>query len=369
MAESVLFTESSSNVGGQELQLMQQMALMKERGFHAVLACRPGSRVEEVALDKGLEVLPLRFRNSAHLPTMLGLRAWMARHQPKLAICHSGHDSNNLALAARLMGTRPFLLRSRTYQPGSPSAWSYNRMVDATMLPSQYLKTCLLSNPAICSERLHVVYPGIDFTALDQAAGAPLPQAVEAWLAAEQGPVVAHAAMLRGEKGHMTMLAALHALRERWPSVRYIVTGEGGERDRIIAEISRLGLQARVLLVGMVGSVAALLARADLVVMPSSYEPLGVSQIEALGLGVPVIASRTGGIPETVVDGRTGVLVEPEDVAAWAQALDRALSDPQGMRDLAQAGRIDVRARFAPDRNLQSILELAGLSSSPQGRS
>ncbi|OQS30655.1 glycosyltransferase family 4 protein [Chromobacterium violaceum] len=368
MSEYILFTESSPNVGGQELQLMQQMALMNASGFHAALACRPGSRVEEIALGKGLEVLPLRFRNSAHLPTILGLRAWMSRHKPRLAICHSGHDSNNLALAARLVGKRPFLLRSRTYQPGSPSAWSYNRMVDATMLPSHYLKDCLLSNPAIRGERLRVIYPGIDFDALDRAVDLPLPKQVEAWLAAGQGPVITHAAMLRGEKGHMILLAALHALRERWPTARYLIAGEGGERERIAAEVARLGMQSRVLLAGMVSPVASLLARSDLLVMPSSYEPLGMSQIEALGLGIPVIASRAGGIPETVLDGRTGVLVTPGDVDAWARALDHALSEPQRMRGLARAGRLDVRARFAPERNLKSIFELAGLSFPPQGR-
>ncbi|POA97384.1 glycosyltransferase family 1 protein [Chromobacterium sinusclupearum] len=368
MSDYILFTESSPNVGGQELQLMQQMAMLAERGFRPMLACRPGSRVEEVALGKGLEVLPLRFRNSAHLPTILRLRSWMAKHKPRLAICHSGHDSNNLSIAARLLRQRPFLLRSRTYQPGSPSAWSYNQLVDATMLPSRYLKDCLLDNPEIHAERLHVVYPGIDFAELDENMAKPLPTAVEAWLAAGEGPVLAHAAMLRGEKGHMTLLAALHALRERWPNVRYVIAGEGGERERIVAEIERLGLQSRVLLAGMVSPVAAVLARADLVVMPSSYEPLGMSQIEALGLGVPVVVSRTGGIPETVRDGETGLLAAPGDIDAWARVLDQALSDPERMRRMAQAGRADVRARFAPEHNLRSILELAGLASPSQGQ-
>lgn len=139
---------------------MQQMRVLRERGFRPVLACRPQSRVMEVACQRGLEVLPLRFRNSLHLPSILALHGWMRRHRPRLAICHSGHDSNNLAIAARLMGRgRPFLLRSRTYQPGKASAWSYNQLVDATMLPSAYLKRCLLENPAIRADKLHVVYP------------------------------------------------------------------------------------------------------------------------------------------------------------------------------------------------------------------
>lgn len=363
MRDWVLFTESSPNVGGQELQLMQQMRLLGERGFRPVLACRPQTRVMEVACQRGLEVLPLRFRNSLHMPSILGLSAWMRRHRPRLAICHSGHDSNNLAIAARLMGRgRPFLLRSRTYQSGQASAWSYNQLMDATMLPSAYLKRCLLENPTIRPEKLHVVYPGIDFDALDQAAALPLPPELELWLSRSSGPLLVQAAMLRGEKGHKTVLAALDLLRDKWPDARYLIAGEGPEQQAIAGLARQLGLQDRVLLAGVVSPVAALLARADLVLMPSSYEPLGMSQIEALGLGVPVIASDTGGIPETMSHGETGMLAPPGEAPAWASAIDLALSQPAMMKIWAQAGRADVRSRFAPEQNLRGILELSGLN-------
>ncbi len=361
MEKLILFTESSRNIGGQELQLMQQMAVMQASGFRTVLACRFGSRVEEVARGKGLTVLPLGFHNSFDIRTILSLREWIARNSPLLAICHSGHDTNNLAVAARLIKKRPFLLRSRTYQPGRARAFSYNHLVDATMLPSGYLKGCLLANPKIQPERLHVVYPGIDFAALDQNASEPLPPPLETWLLRKSGSIIVHAAMLRGEKGHMTVLSALHDLRERWPDVRYVIAGEGVEWDRINNEIKRLRLESRVYMAGMISPVASLISRSDLLVMPSSYEPLGMAQIEALAIGVPVIASRTGGIPETVEHGTTGLLAEPHQVSAWTSALDEALSNPQRMRNLARAGREVVRQQFSSETNRREILRIAGL--------
>ena len=361
MSKAILFTESSPNVGGQELQLMQQMQQLAAVGYQPVLACRPGSRVEAVARQKGLSVLPVRFRNSVHLPSIAILRCWLARHRPCLAVCHSGHDSNNLAIAARLVRQRPFLLRSRTYQPGKASAWSYNTLVDATMLPSHYLRDCLLQNPAIRADKLHVVYPGIDFERIRCDAGTALPPAVQQWRDAHPGPLLVQAAMLRGEKGHQTILEALARLQPRWPQLRYIIAGEGPEAARLQAEIQRLGLGEQVLLAGMVQPVAALLARADLVLMPSSYEPLGMSQIEALSLAVPVLASHTGGIPETIRDGVTGELLPPGDVAAWADALERTLQDPARAQALAQAGQADVHHRFSPRSNTASLLALAGL--------
>jgi glycosyltransferase involved in cell wall biosynthesis len=362
MSDWVLFTESSDNVGGQELQLMQQMRQMQQHGLRTMLACRPGGRVEQAALQQGLSVLPVRFRNSLHLPSIAILRHWISRHQPRLAICHSGHDSNNLAIAARLVWRRPFLLRSRTYQPGKPSAWSYNRLVDATMVPSHYLRDSLLQNPAIHPDRIHVVYPGIDFTGLDAAVGLAVPAHIASWLAVSAAPVLLHAAMLRGEKGHLTILQAMHLLRDSHPHWRYLVAGDGVARQLIEAEIQRLGLAERVLLAGVVTPVAPLYRHADLLLMPSTYEPLGMSQIEALALQCPVLASNTGGIPETVADGHTGMLVEAGNAQAWATAIAAALDSMPQQGQMAAAGARDVRQRFAPDSNLQQIMALSGFS-------
>jgi glycosyltransferase involved in cell wall biosynthesis len=133
--------------------------------------------------------------------------------------------------------------------------------------------------------------------------------------------VLLHAAMLRGEKGHLTILQAMNILRDSHPHWRYLVAGEGVARADIEAEIQRLGLQQRVLLAGVVSPVAPLYRRADLLLMPSTYEPLGMSQIEALALHCPVLASNTGGIPETVIHGQTGTLVEAGNAQAWAAQL------------------------------------------------
>jgi hypothetical protein len=119
---------------------------------------------------------------------------------------------------------------------------------------------------------------------------------------------------------------------------------------------------AGVYMAGLITPVAALISRAQLLVMPSSYEPLGMAQIEALAIEVPVIASRTGGTPETIDHAVTGLLVEPNSIDAWADALNQALSDLPKMRAIAKVGRERVRTRFSIDNNLQQILRISGLS-------
>lgn len=358
MFRHIVFTESSPNVGGQELQLIQQMLALREQGIATTLACRPGGTVEQAARARGVDTVAVAFRNSAHLPSILRLRRLLRETQASAVICHSGHDANNVALAARLLAHRPVILRSRTYLTGGQKPFSYNVLVDATMVPSRFMKDALLATPGIRADRIHVVYPGIDFDAIDRGADAPLPRPVERWLAAAAGPVILQSAMLRGEKGHLPMLQAFARLHAIYPDARYLIAGEGPERQAIEVQIAALGLTDAVMLAGNVSPAHGLYRCATLVVMPSLSEPLGMSQIEALALGVPVIASRVGGIPETVQDGVTGLLVPPGDVDAWADALLRALQDPVRMQTLAAAGCEAVRQRFSVAANTRGVLEL-----------
>ncbi len=359
MTRRVLFSESSPNLGGQELQLLQQMAGLRERGIETRLVCRSASRIAQVAAERGLPVTPVAFRNSLHPPSIAAVARLLREWRPDAIVSHSGHDANICTVAARVAGLRhrPRLIRSRTYQPGVPNAWSYNHLADLTLTPSEEVRRNLLANPRIQPERIRVLYPGIDLDRLDREAGTPLPPAVAAWLESHRGPLLVHAAMLRNEKGHAVMLDALAQLIGEFPTLRYVAAGEGELRGALEAQVRERNLTEHVLFAGLLPNVAALYRRAELVVMPSLVEPLGMSQSEALALGVPVVASRTGGIPETVEHERTGLLVTPGDADAWAAALRRALAHGDEMRAMAQAGRDFVRANFSMPANIDRLLE------------
>jgi glycosyltransferase involved in cell wall biosynthesis len=125
--------------------------------------------------------------------------------------------------------------------------------------------------------------------------------------------------------------------------------------ETLYRRASNEGLGQYVLFVGMVTQLPALMLHAELLVMPSLYEPLGMSQIEALSHNIPVVASRTGGIPETVEDMRSGLLAEPGDVDDWLAKLSWALEHPEAMRAMAAQGNINVRARFCISENLRRL--------------
>ncbi|MGH8689888.1 MAG: hypothetical protein ACREUS_02560, partial [Burkholderiales bacterium] len=117
------------------------------------LACRPGSRIGEVAGESGVPVQPVAFRNSLHPPSVLAVMRLLAAWRPDAALCHSGHDANVCAIAARLIPKRPRLVRMRTYQHGLPHAWTYNRLFDRTLVPSEEMRGRLLANRRVRAER------------------------------------------------------------------------------------------------------------------------------------------------------------------------------------------------------------------------
>ena len=144
---------------------------------------------------------------------------------------------------------------------------------------------------------------------------------------------------LARQKGADVLVAAAKLLVA--PGVQVLLVGDGPERGRIERAVRRLGVADRVRLLGFVPHerVPAVLAHADVLAVPSRYEDLGSVLVEAMYARLPVVASRTGGIPDVLAEGATGLLVPPEDPEALAAALDRLLRDRALAARLAERGR------------------------------
>jgi glycosyltransferase involved in cell wall biosynthesis len=170
--------------------------------------------------------------------------------------------------------------------------------------------------------------------------------------------VVVQAAMLRSEKGHRTTLDAITVLKDRYPNIACVLAGSGPKEADLRRRAEKLGLVAHVCFAGLVVPVAPLLARADVVIMPSRNEPLGLAQLEALALGVPVVVSDAGGLPETVVDGETGWVVPSGDPGAWAAAIASAVDDPKEALRRASLGGDRVRAEYSGAAHLRALDEI-----------
>jgi N-acetyl-alpha-D-glucosaminyl L-malate synthase BshA len=130
---------------------------------------------------------------------------------------------------------------------------------------------------------------------------------------------------------------------------RLLFVGDGPERVRAQQLAEELGLGERVLFLGKQSSVAELLSCSDLFVLPSEHEAFGLVALEAMACGVPVIATRVGGIPEVVTDGASGYLAEVGDVATMAEQGIALLADDARWNEASAAARADAE-RYGAER-------------------
>ena len=180
----------------------------------------------------------------------------------------------------------------------------------------------------------------------------PNPVAVPQWQAPLTGtpPTVLFLGMIREPKGVFDLLRAWPAVREAVPDARLVLAGIGEtERAREIAREN--GFEDSLALPGWIGGEEKerLLREAWAFALPSHWEALPMSVLEAMAAGVPVVASRVGGIPDTVVEGETGLLVEPRDINRLAEALVAVLTDEGRRRAMGAAGRERARQHFSAE--------------------
>ncbi|MGC8875371.1 MAG: glycosyltransferase family 4 protein, partial [Chloroflexia bacterium] len=198
-----------------------------------------------------------------------------------------------------------------------------------------------------------VIYNGFDAELFQ-------PQEPDSALRARFAPhgegIVLYAGRLIPWKGVQYAIAAM----EKVPDAVLLIAGDGHYREALEAQVRAARLESRVHFLGHVPheELPRWLAVSDLLVAPSfASETFGIALVEAQACGVPVVASRFGGFPEVVQDGKTGLLVPPQDPDALARALGELLSDPVRRREMGQAGRRWVHERFHWSRVAERVLE------------
>jgi glycosyltransferase involved in cell wall biosynthesis len=153
------------------------------------------------------------------------------------------------------------------------------------------------------------------------------------------------------EKGAAVLIAAMPLILSRWPALELVLVGDGPERAALQQAAQDAGVAEACRFLGMVppDAMPELMAEAHLVVVPSLWkEAFGQVASEAAACGRAVVASRVGGLPEVVLDGETGLLVEPDVPAALASAILRLLDDPGRLRDMGRKARERAGRAFGP---------------------
>jgi glycosyltransferase involved in cell wall biosynthesis len=219
------------------------------------------------------------------------------------------------------------------------------RWCEAIVVVSDHERSAGLSARIGTAEQYRVVRNGVP---LDEFSAQPQPV---------PGRIVA-LGRLAPQKRPDLAVKAFAGARTRYPEAELHFVGEGPLHAEVEALIADLGLRGAVKLLGQRAHVPPLLARASCLLLASDYEGCPFSVLEAMAAGVPVVATRVGGVPELVDDGVTGLLAEAGDEEALAGALIELLADPTRAMRMGAAGRERARRDFSADRMVQRITEL-----------
>jgi glycosyltransferase involved in cell wall biosynthesis len=191
---------------------------------------------------------------------------------------------------------------------------------------------------------LHVVYPGVHLRHTE-------PRACIA------GPTIGTACRLVPIKGVDVLIRAFADLSAEFPGLHLEIAGDGPERERLEKCAAETRVGPRIRFLGWRGNLVEDLRRWRLFVMPSLEEAFGVAALEAMAVGLPLVGTRVGGLPELIEDGRTGLLVPPGDPEALGRAIRSLLLRPGLMLSMGTAGREKAVGEFSIDRMLSATRE------------
>jgi glycosyltransferase involved in cell wall biosynthesis len=343
--------------------IIRLVAGLRERGHHVLLGVTPGDRFEGKAREAGLSLVEGLHLRARLAPIELArdarrLRALVAREAIDVVHAHHSHDHwlGLLIRARRPPGPRAALVRTfhnaRSVKPTAPARALYRRTAAVFAVSRQIEARC--RQVGLPGERVHWIPGAADLPRFGGAAGG---QAIRQEFALGEAPVVVSVARFAANRGHEQLLAGFGQLLGRLPEARLLLVGKGERRERLEQLVAELGLGHRVIFTGYRDrDLPQVLAAADcFALMAAGSDESCRAALEAMAAGRPVVARAVGALPETVVDGETGLLVGDESPGAVAAALGTILGDRARARAMGEMARRRAAEEFSPERSVTIV--------------
>jgi len=325
-----------------------------------------GTKAVSELEEAGVRFLGLERASRLQLRPWGRLLSYMRRHQ--VDVLHSHKVGSNAwgAVLSSLARVPVFVAHEHTWSfQGQPlrrflDRELIGRRADAFVAVSREDRRRMHAIEGIPLEKIRFISNGIP---------SPLPPDPSINLRSELGisadqPVVGAVATLRAQKALDVLIRAAVPLTHRFPDLRVLIAGgemgERGqgrkpERERLTALARDLGVSDQVRLLGPRSDIPELLAALDVAVLSSDFEGSPLSVLEYMDAGKPVVATRVGGIPDLVVEGVTGLLVEPQDPDGLAAAMAEILGDPDRATAMGRAGQERRRSEFSIENTTRQV--------------
>jgi glycosyltransferase involved in cell wall biosynthesis len=339
----IVHLESGRHLYGGARQVASLLNALTD--FDNVLVCRPEAEIaQQIATHVRIVQMPLH--GDLDVGAKARLRRVLAEQRADLLHVHSRAGADRIGgRVARSLGVRAVL--TRRVDNVEPRLWARHKFgsYDAIAAISTPIAQWLRRDVRVPAQRVTRIASGVDTAVLADRATARANLAARYRIDLSQ-PVIAAAGQLIERKGHDVLLDALPSVIARHRGLRLILFGRGPRGAALEGRARRLGIASNVIFAGFVPGLRDLLAGFDVFVHPARNEGLGLVVLEAMAAGVPVVASRAGGLIDAVSAEHTGLLVPPGDAGALTAALLRMLEHADLRERLAGAARERVAQEF-----------------------
>jgi glycosyltransferase involved in cell wall biosynthesis len=336
------------------MRIVQESLEFMKRGYRMMIACQPGSRIQNVAEGKGIPVIALRMRAAADPLAVANCIRAIKKNGVDLVHTHSSTDSWCCSMGAKLAGV-PVIRSRHVTTPISTNFFSYflfMKLADRVITSGETIRRQMLEDNGYNPRKIISVPAGIDEKRFSpEISGDNVRKDLNI---GKEDYLLGIVSVLRSWKGHVYLLEAFRALREKIPHLKLVIVGSGPQERNIRKYIEGNGLAGKAIMTGHREDVPQILKNLDLFILPS-YSNEATSQVipQAMAMGIPVIATSAGGIWEVVKDGETGKLVPPRDAPALSEAIFWAYQNREETRKMARKARELVLKDFTLARMIE----------------
>lgn len=360
---NILQTCFSHSWGGLEIQALEVTKQLSDSGHAVCLACCSTSRLSLEAEKNDLAILPLDVTGYVHPRIVWQLSRIIARHRVDIIHCQLSKDIATVVPALTLSRRRiPLLLSKRVGSYISKKdmfhRFTYNR-VDRVLAISEVIHKNVLDTTPITPDRVVTLHDAIDTNVFS------LQQADRQKVRNELGlrndiVLIGFVGRFSPGKGHEELLEAARIISQKDQNVHFLVVGEAshGEQryEQKIRALSRsLGIERTVTFAGFRDDIPDVMAAFDIFAFPSHAESFGVVLIEAMAMERPVVSTNCDGVLDIVVDGETGLYVQPRRADELAVALMQLIADPLLRDQMGKAGRKRVEELFDQRKQISTL--------------
>jgi len=343
--------------GGQQQVIYLLEGLLK-RNFSTALVCQPESAIANYCEQQGLPYFSIRMRNELDFVAGFRIARLCRKFGYNIIHLHSSH-SLSIGLWVKLFLPRLKVIAVRRVDfPVSKNIFSRFKyktgLLTKIVCVSEGVRDVLLSN-GIPESKLVVIHSGVDLKKFSRTHRSN--DFRKKWNIPADHVLIGTVAAMVGHKDYPNLLQAAKLVLQRHSNVTFCAVGDGPDQKAILELAQKLNLGERFIFADFQKDIGIFLKNFDIFVLASSLEGLGSSILDAQALGLPIVATNAGGIPEAVIDSENGLLVPPRSPEELAEALERLILNPKLRKKLGERGTQTVQ-KFAIENTVEKNIQL-----------